>query len=52
MYIALCDDRREELDVLCALLERWQLQRHGTLRYKRYRNAAGMLSCMRRADKP
>jgi len=43
MYIALCDDRREELDVLCALLERWQLQRHGTLRYKRYRSAAELL---------
>ena len=43
MYIALCDDQTEQLDLLTQLLERWQLQRHGVLRCKNYRSASEML---------
>ena len=43
MYIAVCDDQTEALEVLVNLLDIWQ-EKHGTvLRYKTFRNAAELL---------
>lgn len=43
VYIAVCDDRAEELTALTALLEQWQVQRRAPLRYRTFRSAAAML---------
>ena len=43
MYIAICDDQIEELEVLTNLLQIWQAERQTTLRYQTFRNATGLL---------
>lgn len=48
MYIAVCDDRPEELAPLTALLEQWQTQRRVPLRYRTFRSAGEMLDTAQR----
>lgn len=48
MYLALCDDQRQELDVLLNLLERWQESRHTVLRYKAFDSADVLLDAARK----
>ena len=43
MYIAVCDDQSEELDLLAELLDRWQRERRNVLRFKTFRNAVELL---------
>ena len=43
MYIAVCDDQIEELDVLTNLLHVWQEDHKTTLRYQAFRNATELL---------
>lgn len=44
MYIAICDDQAEELEILTDLLCRWQEERRMALQFKSYRSAAELLS--------
>lgn len=48
MYIAMCDDRMEELEVLTDLLELWQTERQATLRFKTFRGSAELLDAVRK----
>lgn len=43
MYIAVCDDQAEELEILMGLLGRWQRERRTALRFRTFRSAAEML---------
>ena len=43
MYIAVCDDQIEELEVLTNLLHIWQEEHKTTLRYQAFRNATELL---------
>ena len=43
MYLAVCDDQKEELDAVVALLRRWQEERKTVLRFKTFRRAMEML---------
>lgn len=43
MYLAVCDDRADELDVLLNLLQQWQEERQTILRYRVFQSAAEML---------
>ena len=43
MYIAVCDDQIEALDMLMDLFARWQRERGRTLRVKTFRSAAELL---------
>lgn len=44
MYIAVCDDQAEELELLTDLLCRWQEERRVALQFKSYRSAAELLT--------
>lgn len=48
MYLALCDDRHQELDTLQAMMERWQELRHTVLRCKTFDNADALLDAARK----
>ena len=48
MYLAVCDDRTEELDGLIGLLQRWQKERQVTLRYQTFCSAAELLDAARK----
>jgi len=48
MYIAVCDDQIEELEILASLLDQWQKERQTALRVKVFRNAAELLDAARR----
>lgn len=43
MYIAVCDDQIEELELLVGLLRQWHEERHIFLRFKTFRSAAELL---------
>ena len=43
MYLAVCDDQADELDILVKLLDQWQNGRRVALRYKAFRSAAALL---------
>lgn len=43
MYIAVCDDQTEELEVLTGLLERWQSEHRTLLHYKTFCSAGALL---------
>ena len=47
MYIAVCDDRVEELTALTGLLEQWQAERRIPLRCRAFRSAGNMLDAAR-----
>lgn len=44
MYIAVCDDQSEDLEILIDLLRRWQEERRVALQFKSYRSAAELLT--------
>ena len=44
MYLAVCDDQAEELELLTELLRRWQEERRTALQFKSYRSAAELLN--------
>ncbi|MGN1142124.1 MAG: LytR/AlgR family response regulator transcription factor [Oliverpabstia sp.] len=44
MYLAICDDQAEELELLTNLLNQWQEERKTVLPFKTYRSAAELLS--------
>lgn len=48
MYLALCDDQRQELNVLQDLLDCWQKSRHTVLRCKIFDNADALLDAARK----
>ena len=39
MYLAVCDDNREELDAVLSLLGAWRAERGGGLRVRAFRSA-------------
>ena len=43
MYIAICDDQVEELEISLDVLNAWQEERQNPIRFKTFRNAAQML---------
>ncbi len=43
MYIAVCDDQNEELNIVMSLLDSWQKEQRVTLRYKAFSNASELL---------
>ena len=43
MYIAVCDDQAEALDILVNMLDTWKEERGTVLRYKTFRNATELL---------
>lgn len=48
MYVAVCDDRPEDRELLLALLNQWQTQRKTTLRGESFCNAAKLLDAARK----
>lgn len=47
MYLAVCDDRQEELDTVCSLLDAWQVQHDAPLRRKVFQSAVELVECAR-----
>lgn len=47
MYIAICDDQPDELDLLTELIQQWQTERHTICRFKTFRSAAELLDAAR-----
>lgn len=47
MYLAVCDDRREELDAVSSLLEAWQAERETALPYRAFQSAVELLETAR-----
>ena len=43
MYLAICDDQKEELEILTGLLDQWKRERKVSLRYQFFQSAAEML---------
>lgn len=48
MYIAVCDDHPEELEVLLRLLNHWQRERRTPLRFKTFHSSADLLDAARK----
>ena len=47
MYLAVCDDDREELDAVLSLLDTWQTERGGVLRVKAFQGALELVEAAR-----
>lgn len=47
MYLAVCDDKKEELDAITSLLDTWQAERDITLRRKTFQSAVELLEVAR-----
>lgn len=47
MYIAVCDDKKEELGAILSLLDAWQTQRGIFLRRKAFQSAVELVECAR-----
>ena len=47
MYIAVCDDKREELNAISSLLDEWQTKHDTTLRRKAFQSAVELAECAR-----
>lgn len=48
MYIAVCEDQREEMELLQDLLHQWQQERKTVLRIKSFQNASDLLDAARK----
>lgn len=48
MYLAICEDTKEDLDAVCTLLDEWQKECDATLRSKVFQSAVEMLEAARR----
>ena len=48
MYLAVCDDKKEELNAILSLLDEWQGERDFPLRRKAFQSAAELLEAARR----
>lgn len=48
MYLAVCDDKKEELDAVVSLLEQWQAEHDISLRYKTFQSAVELVETARR----
>lgn len=48
MYIAVCEDQKEEMELLQELLQQWQRERKKVLRIKSFQNAADLLDVARK----
>ena len=47
MYLAVCDDKKEELDTVLALLDQWQTERDVPLRRMAFQSAVELVECAR-----
>ena len=47
MYLAVCDDKKEELDAILSLLDEWQSGRDFSMRRKAFQSAAELLATAR-----
>lgn len=43
MYLAVCDDKQEELDAVCSLLDAWQAQHDAPVRRKAFQSAVELM---------
>lgn len=43
MYLAVCDDKQEELDAVCSLLDAWQAQHDASVRRKAFQSAVELM---------
>ena len=48
MYLAVCDDREEDLNAVSSLLDAWQAEHGAPLRYRTFQSAVELLACARR----
>lgn len=48
MYLAVCEDTKEDLDAVCTLLEAWRKEHDAALRSKVFQSAVEMLEAARR----
>lgn len=48
MYLAVCDDNKEELDAVLSQLDAWQAQHNTTLHYRSFQSAVELLESARR----
>ena len=48
MYLAVCDDKKEELNAVLSLLDQWQAEYDICLRYKAFQSAVELLETARR----
>ena len=47
MYLAVCEDRKDELDALCSLLDTWRAAHDAAVRCKIFQNAVDLLESAR-----
>ena len=48
VYLAVCEDQKEDLDTVCSLLDAWAAERDANLRRREFQNAVEMLESARR----
>lgn len=48
MYLALCEDYKNDLDALCSLLDEWEAEHDANLRREAFQNAEDLLESARR----
>ena len=47
MYLAVCEDDKNDLDTVCSLLDAWVAERDAAVRRKVFQNAAELLESAR-----
>ena len=48
MYLAVCEDQKEDLNTACSLLDTWETERNAPVRRKAFQNAVELLEAARR----
>ena len=48
MYLAVCEDQKEDLNAACSLLDTWEAERNAAMRRKAFQNAVELLETARR----
>ena len=48
MYLAVCDDKKEELNAVLSLLDQWQTEHDVPLRHKAFQSAVELVECARK----
>ena len=48
MYLAVCEDQKEDLNAACSLLDTWEAERNAAMRRKAFQNAVELLEAAQR----
>ena len=48
MYLAVCEDQKEDLNTACSLLDTWEAERNAAMRRKAFQNAVELLEAAQR----